>query len=485
MRYFTYLGNIFLLSMGLSFPLAYGNSVSTPSDNGEHETHYGQEKRAIIGQHWREALVYIREEKLDQALPIYEELVHQRDFFTVETYAKILGQYVWLRLQLSSIDQLTHFLLLRIQTEPELLCHLSTWEALWNVLHILSSHRKFEKALQFFQNVKAVAVNVEVPSEEVSIYNLFIEMYLLLQCHYTCTSYMKAKELLERYHFLQDPSFREHIHSCLLLYLGELEMLMEHETVGLLYLKILREHFPKTFNDMRSRIFLAEWYETHGLIQEAREILEEPMGQDSQSPHPFKPQLLYALSRQTCRQGFKFYSQAIDYLEIIAHTYLRSEFYVPAKLLEGELLRELHHFFGAQLLYEDLLKKSALSPSLKTWIQLLRIRCILALHPDEHTEKEKAISLLSSIVDTPQLPRELRAEIQFLQTLLLFENDHISEARQVINQVITNFTSNTVPLLKERYWLKRIISIAQRIAKSENDAEREQKLLEISEHLQL
>jgi hypothetical protein len=101
-------------------------------------------------------------------------------------------------------------------------------------------------------------------------------------------------------------------------------------------------------------------------------------------------------------------------------------------------------------------------------------------------EEEKAISLLSSIVDTPQLSGELRTEIQFFQTLLLFKNKHIPEAKQIINRVIADFTSSSTTLSsKECYWIKRIIYIAQHIAKSENDIEGEQKLLEIWEHLKI
>jgi tetratricopeptide (TPR) repeat protein len=502
MRCFTDLSNIFLFGLLVPFSIAAEEAILMPldHDNVGHEHH--REEKMLVERQLQTARNHIQEGRFDLALATYEELICQDFPFTPESHANILGQYVWLQLQLdapepthsnptqtktsappshkgSTLDLLLNFLLLKIQSEPELLHYLPIWEALWNIIQMLSLHGQFEKALQFFQNVKNIAN--DIPSEEVSIYNLFVETYLLFQCHYEQTSRIKAKELLERYHVLQDPVLREHIYAYLLLYLGELEMLMGNEEIGLLHLQILQRHFPRTANDIRSRIFLATWYMKHHAPQKAQEILLEFIQRHPQDPSI--PRLLYVLSQHIRQQGFQFYNQAIHYLEIIANSHVHSEFYVPTKLLEGELLRELHHFFGAQLLYEDLLKKSTLSPTLKALIQLLRIRCILALHPQEHIEEEKAISLLSSIVDTPQLPKELRAEIQFSQMLLLFEHQRFSEAKQITNRVVSDFNANASPSAKECYWIKRILRIAQRIAKFENDTENERKLLEFWERL--
>ncbi|MDR2420301.1 MAG: hypothetical protein LBD40_03295 [Puniceicoccales bacterium] len=502
MRCFTYLSNIFLFGLLVPFSVAAGEPTLMPLDHDNASHEYRGEEKTIVEKQIQTAQNQIQEGRFDLALAIYEELMRQDFPFTSESHANMLGRYVWLQLQWfatesthsnptqtrtsalpshvgSALDLLLNFLLLKIQSKPELLHYLPMWEALWNVIRTLSLRGQFEKALQFFQNVKNIAN--DIPSEEVSIYNLFVETYLLFQCHYDHTSHIKAKELLERHHVLKDPSLREHIYAYLLLYLGELEMLMGNEEIGLLHLQILQKHFPQTSNDIRSRIFLATWYMERHAPPKAQEILLEFIQRHPQDSSI--PRLLYILSQHIRQQGFQSYHQAIHYLEIIANSHVHSEFYVPTKLLEGELLRELHHFFGAQLLYEDLLKKSILSPTLKAWVQLLRIRCVLALHPQEHIEQEKAISLLSSIVDTQQLPKELRAEIQFLQMLLLFENRRLSEAKQITNRVVSDFNANASPSNKECYWIKRILRIAQRIAKSENDMENERKLLEFWERL--
>jgi tetratricopeptide (TPR) repeat protein len=479
MRCFTYLSNIFLFGVLIPLSAVTEEAISTSLGNGNVTHEHRREEKPMIERHLQTARNYIQEGQLNLALAIYEELIRQNFPFTPESYANILGQYVWLQLQLATAELPTHSLLLKIQSEPELLHYLPMWEAIWNVIQTLSLRGQFEKALQFFQNVKSIAD--DMPSEEVAIYNLFVETYLLFQCHYDHTSRIKAKELLERHHVLQDPPLREHIYAYLLLYLGELEMLMGNEEIGLLHLQILQKHFSQTSNDIRSRIFLATWHTEHHAPPKAQEILQEFIQRHPQ--HPAIPRLLYILSQHIRQQGFQSYHQAIHYLEIIANSHVNSEFYIPTKLLEGELLRELHHFFGAQLLYEDLLKKSTLSPTLKAWIQLLRIRCILALHPQEPIEQEKAISLLSSIVDTQQLPKELRAEIQFLQMLLLFEHQRFPEAKQITNRVVSDFNANISPSVKECYWIKRMLRIAQRIAKSENDMENERKLLEFWERL--
>jgi tetratricopeptide (TPR) repeat protein len=478
MRCLAYLGNIFLFGILVPPSAAVEEATSLANDNVSYE--HRCEERTMFERQLQTAQNYVQEGQLNLALAIYEELVHQDISLFPKSQARILGQYIWLRLQADATAPLAHFLFLNIQSKPELLHHLPMWEAIWNILQMLSLHGKFEQALQFFQNVKNIAD--DIPSEEISTYNLFVETYLLFQCHYEHTSHIKAKELLERHHTLKDPLFREHIHSHLLLYLGELEIRIGKKEIGLLHLQILQKHFPQTSNDIRSRIFLSQWYAAHNLSHEARAILKEFSEKNPQ--HSSTPQLLYALSQHIRHQGFRSYTQAIECLEIIVHSYPDSEFYVPAKLSEGELLRELHHFFGAQLLYEDLLKKSTLSPTLKAWLQLLRIRCLLALHLHEHAEQERALSLLSSIVDIPQLPSELRVEIQFQQTLLLYGEKRFSEARQVVSQVISDFISNTAPSPKGRYWLKRILRIAQLIAKSENDAETERKINELWEQLQ-
>jgi tetratricopeptide (TPR) repeat protein len=258
---------------------------------------------------------------------------------------------------------------------------------------------------------------------------------------------------------------------------------MNHEEIGSLHLKILGKHFSKTSNDIRSRLFSTKWYETHHLLHEAQNILREFIDQNPRDPST--PRFIYTLAQQMRRQGIKHYPQALHHLESIATDYPDSEFYVPARLLSGELLRELHHFFGAQLLYEDLLKKLTLAPHLKAWVQLLRIRCILALHPHEHLEQEKAISLLSSIADISQLPQELHAEIQFMQILLLFENRRFPEAKQITHQVVSDFMTNTSPAPKQCYWIKRMLQIAQCIAKEENDISSQQKLHDILKNLPL
>ncbi|MDR3143500.1 MAG: hypothetical protein LBT57_01440 [Puniceicoccales bacterium] len=477
MRVFPYLSNIFLLGVvGLS--VAEGDPPiqvdgSSPSSLAA--------RIANAETRRREALAQIQQGSLEAALLIYEALLPEEDIFTTASYATLLGQYVWLRLQLSLTEKLGPFLLLKIQSKPELLRYLPTWEALWNIVQALSAQRQFEKALQFFQNGKALAEGIRAPSEEVEIYHLFVETYLLFQCHYTNTSHLRAKELLERYHALWDPSLREHIHSSLLLYLGELEMLLGNEEVGRLHLQVLREHFPKTPNDIRSRLFLAEWDEAHALACESRSILEEFIEKDPQNP--FTPIVLYASAQQIRRQGFKSYPQAIGRLETLIHAHPTSAFCLPAKLLEGELLRELHQFFGAQLLYEDLLKGPGLSAALRAWIQLLRLRCVLALHPHEPAEQVKALSLLSSMVDRPQIPRELQAEIRFQQVWLLFENHRFSELRQVISRVASDLVANPSLSPKERYWTRRMLAIARQVAQEEGDGESERKLNELQQHL--
>ncbi|MDR2377544.1 MAG: hypothetical protein LBD54_02205 [Puniceicoccales bacterium] len=488
MRVFSHLSNIFLLGAVILNLAIAGEDSSIPSDEPEISPLSLAARIANAEAGRRKALAQIQQGALESALLIYEALLPEEDIFTSESYATLLGQYVWLRLQLALTEKLGHFLLLKIQARPELLRHLPTWEALWNVVQALSAQGKFEKALQFFQNGKALAEGICAPSEEVEIYHLFVETYLLFQCHYTHTSHLRAKELLDRYHALRDPSLREHIHSSLLLYLGELEILLGNEEVGRLHLRVLRERFPQTPNDIRSRLFLAEWDESHASAQEshvsARESLSTLEEFVEKNPrNPFTPRLLYASAQRSRRRGFKSYPQAIGRLETIIYSHPESAFCLSAKLLEGELLRELHQFFGAQLLYEDLLKRPGLSAALRAWIQLLRLRCVLALHPHDPAEQMKALSLLSSVVDGPQIPKELQAEIRFQQVWLLFENHRFSELRQAISRVASDLLSNPSLSPKERYWIRRMLSIAQQVAREEKDAESGRKLNELQQRL--
>jgi len=486
---FGHLGNVFLLSAAVLAPLpAPGGAPESPApenlplaDLAEAFGEDGPAAIAAIGAKRQEALEHLQEGQPEAALLLYEECMPQWERFAEESRAALLGQYVWLRLRCGRAESLPPWLLLRLRADPALLGHLPTWEAIWNLLQVLAQPGAFEKALQFFQSVKVLAEGVPLPSEEVMVYNLFAETCLLFRCHYLHTSHLKARELWERHHTLGDPVLREHLQMQLLLHLGELEVLPGRDAIGTLHLKILQERFPGTVPDVRSRLFLAEHHAARRDPDAAEALLQDFIDRHPSSPH--RPRMLYALARQLRRRGFGHYPSVAAVLERIVHDYPDSEFYLPARLAEGELLRELHQFFGAQMLYEDLLRRRDLPEALRAWVQLLRIRCVLALHPDDRAGQEKALALLNSIAQGPRIPRELRAEVQFQQMWLLFQHQRFFETRPITSRVFADFSARTSLPPREGYWLRRILQISCRVAELENDEDSGRKLRDLWERL--
>jgi TolA-binding protein len=218
----------------------------------------------------------------------------------------------------------------------------------------------------------------------------------------------------------------------------------------------LRSRYPESIASQRSYALQAAEMETLGELEAAQGILLELVDQYPQSG--LATQALFEAAIMSERRGSEFYIETIKLYDQLANAYPDSELVYRARLRQGDLLRLLNDFSGAQLVYETLINTYP-EDKLRPIAELSRAESMLALANDDPAKFAKVSSSLERLVDLPNLDLDFRVEAMYKWAFALQELGASAEARAVLAQSIARNLLDTKSAAAlgsaGRYWAAR------------------------------
>jgi len=227
---------------------------------------------------------------------------------------------------------------------------------------------------------------------------------------------------------------------------------------GLAALGELRTGYPESAAAERSYIVEADFYAANGNYSRAVDRLSELA--ESHPESPFAPEALFEAARHSQRTGEDGYPAAVRLFDRLAAEYPNSPLLFYARLNQGDLLRAMNEFEGAQIIYENLINRFPEHPN-RYLAELARIESLMALARDGATQWEDASLALERLLDLPNLPVDFQVEAGFKYAFALGKQGLTEQAAGAFVSVYTRFLldNEVAERLGEpgKYWMSRVL----------------------------
>ncbi|HAV12289.1 MAG TPA: hypothetical protein DCX06_02170 [Opitutae bacterium] len=334
------------------------------------------------------------------------------------------------------------------------------WRAEWNVAQGLQANRRMDIALN---RVRSLTQNV--PSSvgaSLDIRLLWLEAYLSFVVGEDATLLERVTALLERVESLPEQTF-DPVEAKLLV--TEIMLLQAQVMIrgggandGMTVLQRLRVGFADSSAAQRSYLSESDYHASINDFKAAQQALEKLAELYPQSV--LAPQAIFEAGIYCERRGAEFYEAAVLLHNQIVENYPADNLVYAARLKQGDLLRKMNNFAGAQSLYETLINTYPIHP-LRYIPELSRIDCMLALAKNDVTQLNDVIVSLERLMDIPNLPIDFQAEVGYKWGFTLLKRDAPEEAQEVFMMIFDDFLLKSERAAQVgpsgRYWLSRAL----------------------------
>jgi TolA-binding protein len=227
-------------------------------------------------------------------------------------------------------------------------------------------------------------------------------------------------------------------------------------TTGIAELETLRDDFEDSAAAQRSYLIEAAYHGESGDLEAAQETLLELVERYPESQ--LAPQALYEAALYCERRGSDLFPEAIVLQNDLAEQYPESPLHFYARLKQGNLLRSMNDFAGAQIVYENLINRYP-SHELRYLAELSRADCLLALAGNEAGELVDVIAQLERLLDLPNLPLDFQAEAAYKWAFALERSGRNENAKEVLSLNVGRLLLDTEQAGRlsapGRYWVAR------------------------------
>ena len=131
-----------------------------------------------------------------------------------------------------------------------------------------------------------------------------------------------------------------------------------------------------------------------------------------------------------------------------------------AQLKQGDLLRKMNDFAGAQIIYETLIYTYPNHPQ-RYAAELARAECLLAIAKNDATQIEAVATILDRLMYLPHVPVDFMMEIAYKWAFALNASGRSSEAGEVYFMSIERYLLNAISSdqlgVTGRYWASRAL----------------------------
>jgi cellulose synthase operon protein C len=187
----------------------------------------------------------------------------------------------------------------------------------------------------------------------------------------------------------------------------------------------LRSAYPRTESAVYSYIDEADRLSQQDKVVDAQRLLTKLADENPDSA--FAPYALYQAALQAERLGSdKNLAEAYRLLEglVTNPKYASSELIFPARMRQGDLLRELNQFPQAQQVYESLVNSPTLgSRADKILAELALAECHNAQSANNPLHASSALRILEGLVDRVDAPADVRVEAGYNLGVILSRTD--------------------------------------------------------------
>ena len=204
-------------------------------------------------------------------------------------------------------------------------------------------------------------------------------------------------------------------------------------------LRKLRADFPSSDSAVYSFIVEADRYAQQDKVIDAERLLTK-LADDFPSS-PYAPYALYQAALQAERLGTDAnLKEAYKFLENLVTKYAGSDLVFPARMRQGDILRELNQFPQAQQVYESLVNNPASSQNTDTILaQLALAECHNAQSANSPSHADSAKRIFQDLVERMDATPDVRVEAGFNLGFILSRTDRDKAQAVWWNDVVDAF----------------------------------------------
>lgn len=360
------------------------------------------------------------------------------------------------------------------------------WRAEWNVAQALQAEGAMESALGRVRRLLEES-SAAMAEDPLNIRLRWLEAHLSLEAGQTAGLVERIAQLLERLGTLAEDTLDEAEFRLLLteirLLRGNALMRLGDVDEGIAELKALREAFAETAAAQRSYLIEAAHHGEEGAFESAQNTLTQLVERHPDSP--LAPQALYEAALYCERRGVELYPEAIVLYNNLAEQYPEDSLDYHARLKQGNLLRTMNDFAGAQIVYENLINQYP-THRLRYLAELSRADCLLALAGNEPGPLAETATQLERLLDLPNLPPDFQAEVSHKWAFALSKAGADGRAKAVLSLSVSSLLLDSGSAVTlggaGRYWIARSLlrlgEILERDAAAEEAKEVYQKIID-------
>lgn len=356
------------------------------------------------------------------------------------------------------------------------------WRAEWNVAQALQAAGQLDRALQRVRLLLQDSAPSSVPTA-LDIRLLWLEAYLSLEAGETEGLAERVARLLARLDSMplqtQDSidalnaEVRRLLKTEILLLQGSVLMREGETSAGMVVLNQLRQEFAAAAAAQRSYLIEAAYHGLVGDFVSAQATLTNLAQTYPQSP--LAPQALFEAALYCERRGVEFYPQAVVLHNDLAERYASDPLFYFARLKQGNLLRSMNDFAGAQIVYENLINGFP-AHEMRYIAELSRADCMLALAGNEAGGLGDVVVVLERLLDLPNLPLDFQAEASYKWAFALIKTQSMTKAKEVLSLSVSRFLLDGQQAADlgaaGRYWVARsMLKLGELLEKEEALAE--------------
>jgi len=224
----------------------------------------------------------------------------------------------------------------------------------------------------------------------------------------------------------------------------------------------LRSDFPKSDAAVYSYIVEADRYAQQDKVVDAERLLTKLA--DDFPGSPYAPYALYQAALQAERLGTDAnLKEAYKFLEnlVTSPRYASSDLIFPARMRQGDLLREMNQFPQAQRVYESLVNNPATHSADAILAQLALAECHNAQSASDLSHSDSAKRLFEDLVERVDAPADVRVEAGYNLGVILSRSDRAKAQAVWWNDVVDAFLvrpggpKDLGP--KGRWWIARTL----------------------------
>ncbi|WPJ98005.1 hypothetical protein SH580_09840 [Coraliomargarita algicola] len=319
---------------------------------------------------------------------------------------------------------------------------LDRWRAEWNVAQALQVNGELERALTRVRLLLKDSLAIAIPAA-LDIRLRWLEAYLSLETKEMEGLEERVSRLLARLNSLPKEganSLGEEdvilLETEILLLQGDVLMRSGNANEGMEVLTQLRKEFADTAAAQRSYLIEAAYHGLVGDFESAQATLTSLAQIYPNSP--LAPQALFEAALYCERRGAEFYPQAVVLHNDLAERYASDSLFYFARLKQGNLLRSMNDFAGAQIVYENLINGLP-AHELRYVAELSRADCMLALAGNEPNALGDVVVILERLLDLPNLPLDFQAEAAHKWAFALIKRNSIEQAKEVLSLSVSRF----------------------------------------------